>query len=184
MIRNVQDVSYPSGAVAPGLGTAFQTAPNLEPIDAQVLDARAAASPPLGIGKLFVELFTAANSQDGSYTSSAIVNQPLPMFSFGVVVGVPAPSAPASGNAGAGNANGLSVGGGSQIRLRQKGTCLASCTTGATLAIAPGTPLAADGAGNLTAAAAGAANGAVLAIAKGTLAISSAGLVLVNVGGY
>ena len=65
MLRSVQDVAYPSGGVVAGLGnSAFQQIPNIEGIDATVIDNRAANSTALGVGKLFVEQFLAANSGD------------------------------------------------------------------------------------------------------------------------
>ena len=102
------------------------------------------------------------------------------MFSYGILTGVPFNP---SGLSAQSQTPGKTMGGGFEIRIRQKGYCLAYCTTTGT-AIAPGTPLAADGAGNLTPYA-GTAPGVVLAIAKGTLATGQvATLVAVTVGGY
>ncbi len=185
MLRSVQDVAYPSGGVVAGLGnSAFQQIPNIEGIDATVLDNRAANSTALGVGKLFVEQFLAANSGDANYTLSATAGQALPLFSYGVFTG--APSNPSGLPAVSAPAPNTTTGGGFEIRIRQKGWCLAYCTTGNTYAVAVGTALIADGNGNLTPIGATTpAPGIVLAISKGTLAISqTATLVAVTVGGY
>ena len=182
MIRNVQDLAYPSAAVSPGLPEAFQATPNIEGIDATVIDNRASGSTAYPVGALFVESFTANNPGDANYIPSLVASQPLPMFSYGVITAVPVP--PAGGNPPGSIPIGKTSGGGNEIRIRQKGGCFALCTTTGT-AIAAGTLLGADGAGNLTPIA-GTVNGTCLAIAKGALAgaTSTPTLVFVNVGGF
>jgi len=184
MIRNVQDLSYQSGYFGTGLTqSAFQGQPNLEGFDATVIDNRAAASTAYKVGNLFIEQFLAANSGDANYTVSAAAAAPYPMFSYGVITSIPNAASPVVGSPPTLVAPGVTTGGGNEIRLRQKGTTLAYCTTSGT-PIAVGSPLAADGAGNLTVTAS-TTPGVVLAISKGALGTGQAAtLVLVNVGGY
>jgi hypothetical protein len=185
MIRSVQDTAYPSGAVTAGALNPFQTGATLEGIDATVLDNRTGGSAALPVGKLWIEQFVAANTGDANYAPSAAAAQAVPWGSFGVCTGIPVPSAPAYGTA---LAPGTTSGGGNEIRIRQKGICLAyaTSTANASAAIAPGTPLGADGAGNLTTLPATVLSGTCLAISKGTLAGGTATptLILVTVGGY
>jgi hypothetical protein len=183
MIRNVQDLAYPSGAVASGLTSAFQSGPNLEGFDATVLDSRSSGSTAYGIGSLWQETFTVADSGDALYTPDLTSAGPLPLFSYGVLTSVPAnpfglPAQSQTPN--------QTTGGQNEIRIRQKGTCYALCTTGATYAIAAGTLLIATAAATLTPIGATTlVPGLVLAIAKGTLAVNQTSqLVLVSVGGY
>lgn len=162
--------------------SAFQAIPNIESIDAQTLDNRASGSAAIAIGKAFVEQILAANSGDANYTVSAVANQALPMFSYGILVAVPLP-APVAGIITPNVSTGQN-----EIRIRQKGTCLAFATSTANTnkAIAIGDPLAFDGAGNLTSCPASPLPGSVVALAKGALAgsISVPTLILVTVGGY
>lgn len=193
MVRSVMDVtassSQPNFPLTGGgyyNTSGFQTGANLEGIDATVIDNRASGSTALTVGKLFVEQFLAANTGDASYTVNTVANQAIPWGSFGIMTGVPQPlSAPTSSTS---PTVGQTTGGGTEIRIRQKGSCLAFCTStaNANKAIVVGDPLAADGAGNLTSSIATPAVGTVLAIAKGALAGATATptLVLVNVGGY
>lgn len=161
MIRCVQDLSASGTAFPTGLQGAFQEYPNLEPIDATVLDARVAPAPNIGVGTLWIENFFASglsspppstggivNEGDALYTPSAFYGQSVPLFSYGVLVGIPPTP---TGGAGLGATAGYATGGQvQQLRIRQKGSCFALCTAPGTTAIAPGTLLTADGAGNLT----------------------------------
>jgi len=54
MIRSVQDLAYPSGAVVPGTLDPFQIIATLEGIDATVLDNRASGSTAYKVGNLFI----------------------------------------------------------------------------------------------------------------------------------
>jgi hypothetical protein len=146
VIRNVMDSAMASGAVAAGAASAFQSGPNIEGFDVQVLDARPSGAPGIALGTLWVERFTAANTGDAFYDPSAIYAQPIPIFSYGVLTSIPPPTAPAYGQPLVNNVSS----GQNQIRLRQKGTAAALCTTPAGIAIAAGTPLCADGNNNLT----------------------------------
>ena len=162
MRRSLQDVAYASGATTPvtgggaGPGSAFQPAPNIEGFDAVVLDSRTGPAPGIGLGTLWVENFAAAglsapqNVGDPLYLPSSVYAQPIPMFSYGVLVSVPI-AGPQGSSAGIGTNPGLAVGGQTQqLVLRQKGSCNALCTTPTGVAIAAGTLLTSDGAGNLT----------------------------------
>jgi hypothetical protein len=171
MVRNVIDLQ--SGSAQPNFPltgggyyntSAFMSGPNIEHFQANVIDNRAAGSTGVPMGKLWVEQFTAANSGDAFYTLSSVANQALPLFSYGVAQGVPAPTLPYTLST---TVIGQSTGQ-NQLWICQKGACQAFCTTGAT-AIAVGTPLVADGAGNLTAGAGlGTAPSALTAVPYGT----------------
>ncbi len=182
MIRNVQDLSYPSGYPGTPPSGAFQDYPNLEGFDAQVIDSRASGSTAYGLGTLWIEQFLATNAGDAYYTISSTSGQALPLFSYGILTAVP--SNPAGLPAQSQTPN-QTTGGGFEIRIRQKGTCTATVTTGGTYAVAAGTLLIANGTGGLTPIGATTpAPGIVLAIAKGTQAINLTGQVLVTIGGY
>lgn len=171
MFRNVQDVSMASAQPnfpLTGGGyyntSAFQTGPNLERIMARVIDNRASGSTAKPVGTLWVEQFTAANSGDAFYTLSATANQALPLFSYGVLLEVPAPLGQLSSSS---TVIGQTTGQ-NQVDIVQKGSCQALCTTGAN-AIAVGSLLVADGAGNLTTPSGGAtAPSGVTAVPYGT----------------
>jgi hypothetical protein len=104
------------------------------------------------------------------------------LFSYGVLTAVPVnpaglPSYQQTPN--------QTTGGAYEIRIRQKGTCLATVVTGATYAVAVGTLLIATATGSLTPIGATTpAPGIVLAIAKGIQATNTTGQVYVTVGGY
>lgn len=151
-VRNVQDVAYPSAQPNNPLTgggyyntSAFQSTPNIEGFKAQVIDNRPVGSPAIPLGTLYVEQFTAANSGDAFYAPSASPAPGLPLFSYGVLTGVPASTLPYTNPS-------LVLGqstGQNEVMLQQVGTVQALCTTGS-IAIAPGTLLTADGNGNLT----------------------------------
>lgn len=155
MVRNVMDNANSSAQPnSPLTGggyyntSSFQAAPNIEGILAYVLDNRTPGSAAIVAGKLMVEAFTAANAGDALYNLSATANAPIPMFSYGVFQGGVGPgTVPYTAQSFVAGAST----GGNQMRIVQKGAATALCTTGA-VGISPGTPLVADGAGNLTAA--------------------------------
>lgn len=159
MIRSVQDVAYPSAQVYPpnNTGSAFQTIPILEGFDATVLDDRSFPAPGVPLGTLYVDDFFATGTQgDGFYAPSNRAAPQLPLFSYGVATSIPTQPQGYSAQqlqatVGQTATTGQSYGTPTEIRIRQKGTCSALCTTAsAAIAIAPGTQLTADGNGNLT----------------------------------
>lgn len=186
MRRDIKDQAYSSAKVggpqSPVGGSGFQSAPSLEPIDARVIDNRAAGSAALVVGNVMVEQMLQANSGDANYGASAVANQALPMFSYGIITAIPIPSIGAAANPPS------TTGGGNEVEIRQKGTCsaFATSTANANKAIAVSDPLCLDGAGNLTSAPANPPAGTVVAIAKQALAggTAAATLIEVTVGGY
>jgi hypothetical protein len=117
------------------------------------------------VGQLVVKQIAAINTGGGNALLSAIANQVLLNREYGVVT-----------KAALSLANPTGV-------MQQGGTCLAFCTTTGT-AIAVGTLLSADGAGNLTVAPTTPTPGQILARSYGILAgsTSTPTLVLVQVG--
>lgn len=158
MIRCVQDVAYPSAQVYPpnNTGAAFQIIPILEGFDATVLDDRAFPATGIPLGTLYTDDYFATGSQgDAFYAPSQQQAAQIPLFSYGILTAVPLQPQGYSSvqlQQAVGNTAqaGVSYGTPTEVRIRQKGTCLALCTTASSAyAIAPGTPLCADGNGNL-----------------------------------
>lgn len=158
MLRSVQDVAYPSAQVYPvnNTGSAFQTIPILEGIDATVLDDRNFPAPGVPLGTLYVDdFFTTGTQGDAFYAPSNQQGQQVPFLSYGILTSVPTQpqgysAAQLLASTGSSATSGLSYGTPTEVRIRQKGTCLALCVTPtAGGAIAPGTYLQADGQGNL-----------------------------------
>ena len=148
MIRNLYDQNYSSGQVAPGTGSAFQTGPFLEAIDAKVLDARVAPAPNIGLGTLFIEQNGLSSSGDQSYIPEFATGIPRKLFTYGILTSIPIPPVPP--NSTTPGAVGATQGS-QEIRIRQIGTASALVTTGNGVAVAAGTLLTSDGAGNLSA---------------------------------
>jgi hypothetical protein len=148
VIRNIYDQNYSSGQVGSGTGSAFQTGPFTEAFDAKVLDARINPSPNIGLGTLFIEQAGLTSAGDENYIPEFATGIPRKLFTYGILTAIPLPPVPPNVNTpGAVGA----TQGQQEIRVRQIGTCLALCTTvSSAVAIAAGTLLTSDGAGNLT----------------------------------
>jgi hypothetical protein len=148
MRRLLTNVSYPSGQPNnPNTGggyyntSAFLQGPFLERVEADVIDNRVTfGSPNLSVGSLVIVQRNATNFGAANYLPSQIANESVPYLGYGIISGVPTPLQP----------GGSAAPGGEQLAIVQDGYVNALCVTGAT-AIAPGTLLTADGAGNLTA---------------------------------
>lgn len=169
---------------APGM-----VAPRREGCEQEVLDVTSVPSSgtlatPAAQGKLLVQDLTVnainpASKRGGTWRLSATASAAIPYAKFGVVMisGQNSPNLKLI-TAVSGTSQGV------KAQVIYDGPVAAYCTTTGT-AIAPGTLLGADGAGNLTPIASPAA-GEVLAIAADTLAASTSTptLVAVDVGGY
>ena len=146
MLRSVQDLSMASaqaGWPLTNTGSAFQNNPNLEGLDATILDARLAnAAPGIGLGTLYVKALS--DTGDCNYLPSHRANYPQPLLSYGVVTSIPLPTPPPPNQQ-----TNLSIGS-QELRIRQVGYCSALCVTpSSAVAIAVGTLLTSDGNGNL-----------------------------------
>ena len=164
-INDVVDELYTSATtgIYPGPGTVV---PGLRPWEEGYIDAAATAAAQAILGQLVVKQIAATNVGGGYALVSAIANQVLLNREYGIVVKPALNLQTATGV------------------MQQGGTCLALCTTGATVPIAVGTLLSADGAGNLTPAPTTPTPGQILARSYGVLVnnTSTPALVLVQVG--
>jgi hypothetical protein len=174
----LRDNAYASGSptnsTSSGSSSLLVTA-TIEPFIQEVLDTTTIPAP---VGKLLVFVYSLANNKGGAqYIQSTTATEARGLFEYGIVT----KSAAVAATSPAFPGGDLNLG---KAQITQVGITLALCTTTGT-AIAAGTPLAADGSGNLTPVASPAA-GTVLARAIGTLAgsTSTPTLVLVRVGGY
>lgn len=163
-VNDVIDLNYASGnKVSPTANAPFVTGPKLVPYEDGYVDNATTVSALATAGQLIVRVFSAANVLGGLAQRSAVAAQVLLSGDYGIVTG--AATAPATA------ATGLAV---------WRGVTQALCTTTGT-AIALGTLLAADGAGNLTVAPTTPTPGQLLARSLGTLAASTSTPTLVPV---
>ena|SRR5215813_2288408 len=161
-MNDVVDEAYSSGNPT-STGVPLIPAPTLPPWEEGYVDVGTTLAT---VGQLVVKKAAATNTGGAQAQVSATANQALMRGEFGIVTKA-APSAQA--------ATGV---------MLQRGTVQALCTTTST-AIAVGTLLSADGAGNLTPAPTTPTPGQILARAYGTLTTSTSTptLVLVMMGG-
>lgn len=146
MIRFLSDQAITSAGIPSTAQSAFDLIPTLEDFDTNAIDNRLSGSPGIGVGTLYDEQFTAANTGDAYYVPNMVAYIARPLFSYGILTAVPPPSAPAVNTAIVTNKST----GQNQIRLRQKGIASALVVTpSSAVAVAPGTLLASDGNGNL-----------------------------------
>jgi hypothetical protein len=164
-INDVVDESYLSGNPSK-TGFPMVPAPQLDPYQEGYVDAATTLAAQAVVGQLVVKQIAATNTGGAYALLSAVANQVLMHNEFGICTKAPLSLASATGV------------------MVHSGTCFAFCTTTGT-AIAVGTLLSADGAGNLTVAPGSPTPGQILARSYGTLAASTSTptLVLVQLGG-
>lgn len=171
---NAYSSASPTNSTASG-SSSMLVASTIEPCIQEVIDT---TTTPAAVGKLLVLVYSLANNPGLSqYIASTTATEARGLFEYGIVTKAAGTAALSPAFPGGDlNLN--------KATITQVGPAKALCVTTGT-PIAAGTPLAADGAGNLTPVASPAA-GTVLARAIGTLAgsTSTPTLVLVRVGGY
>jgi hypothetical protein len=162
-INDVIDESYLSGNPT-STGKPLIPAPSLDSYQEGFVDNGTTQAV---VGQLVVKQIASTNTGGAYAQVSAVANQVLMRGEFGIV---------SKAAVSATNATGV---------MLQRGPVQALCTTGGSVAIAVGTLLSADGAGNLIPAPTTPTPGQILARSYGTLPISTSTptLVLVQMGG-